>query len=164
MVLDHDRLVDLPGVGDELRHRHACGCDPLPLLVPVGFPAENRPVPIGRHLQLGEPAGAHVLHEGAVGDDDDVPVQELPGALLEVVEVLVAHDLVGLGEREGIVVLRAVSDGQSEGLESHLPGTVENLKRRVGAERGDRNVAGVVLVENLVDLALGNHIWQLCSR
>lgn len=163
VVLDHHGLVDLPGVRYETGHGHPGAGDPLPLHVPVGLPVQDRAVAVRGDLHVGEPAGPHVLHEGAVGDDDDVPVQQLPGAVVEVVEVLVPQDLVGLGQGERVVVLRAVGYGEPKGLEAHLPRAVEDLQGRVGAQRGDCDVAGVVPVQNLFDLALGNHIQGLRS-
>ena len=127
VVFDHYRLVDLPGVRYELGHGDTSRGDPLPLHVPVRLPTQYSTVTVRRNLQVPESAGTHVLHERSVRDDDHIPVEKLSRAGLELVEILELQNLVGLGQRECVIIFRAVSDGEPKCLEAHLPRSMEDL-------------------------------------
>jgi hypothetical protein len=93
----------------------------------------------------------HVLDERTVGYDDDVPLRQLLGAVQEMCVRIDVEELVRLPQREGVVELGLLSDGDPEGLEALLARPVENLHRGVRACRRDDEVVLVILVEDSSD-------------
>jgi hypothetical protein len=127
VVLDHHGAVDVLGFVDELRHLHAGGGEPLPLLHAVGFPIQHRAVAEVWQVEVREPLRSEVLDERTRGNYDDALVQQFRRPVDYLVVRSDREELVRLRQRECIVELRRLADADAERLETFGARPVENL-------------------------------------